>query len=140
MDLRQQLERILTGDPPCDLFVRWKPLRAQAIGWEPDLDDGVRLNIRPFMRAELRKGGRAGAGILVRKPNVKWGKDRGKEPEEPRPREDFPWFWGCPGKGVVEVRTDFEAAADAEFDGNRWNDLHYSRGVKEAARARRGGT
>ena len=140
MDLQQQLERILTGEPPCDLFVRWKPLCAQAVGWEPDLDDGVRLNIRPFMRAELRKGGRAGAGILVRKPNVTWGKDRGTEPEEPRSREDFPWFWGCPGKGGVEVRTDFEAAADSKFDGNRWNDLHYSRGAKEGARGRRGGT
>jgi len=134
MDLRQQLERILKGEPPCDLFVRWKPLHAQAIGWEPDLDDGVRLNIRPFMRAELRKGGRTGAGILVRKPNVKWGKDRGKEPEEPRPREDFPWFWGCPGKGGVETRTDFEADTDAKFDGNRWNDLHYTREVRRRAR------
>ena len=136
MDLQQQLERILTGEPPCDLFVRWKPLRRQAIGWEPDLDDGVRLNIRPFMRAELRKGGRAGAGILVRKPNVKWGKDRGTEPEEPRPREDFPWFWGCPGKGGVEARTDFEAAVDAKFDGNRWNDLHYTNPAKREARKR----
>ena len=134
MDLQQQLERILKGEPPCDLFVRWKPLRLQAIGWEPDLDDGVRLNIRPFMRAELRKGGRAGAGVLLRKPNVKWGKDRGTEPEEPRPRQDFPWFWGCPGTGGVEARTDFEAAADAKFDGKRWNDLHYTRAAKEEVR------
>ncbi len=138
MDLQQQLERILKGNPPCDLFVRWKPLNAQAIGWEPDLDDGVRLNIRPFMRAELRKGGRAGAGILLWKPNVKWGKDRGTEPEEPRPREDFPWFWGCPGKGGVEARTDFEAAGDAKFDGNRWNDLHYTREAKLGAREKMG--
>jgi len=136
MDLQHQLERILKGEPPCDLFVRWKPLNAQAIGWEPDLDDGVHLNIRPFMRAELRKGGRAGAGILVRKPNVKWGKARGREPEEPRPREDFPWFWGCPGTGGVDVRTDFEAAGDAKFDGNRWNDLHYTNLAKREARKR----
>ena len=135
MDLQQQLERILKGEPPCDLFVRWKPLHAQPVGWQPDLDDGVRLNIRPFMRAELRKGGRAGAGILRTKPNVKWGKDRGKEPEEPRPREKFPWFWGCTGGGSAEARTDFEASEDARFDGNRWNDLHYTRGVKRSARA-----
>ena len=77
--------------------MRWKPLHGQGIGWEPDLDDGVRLNIRPFMRAEPRKGGRAGAGILRVKPDIKWGKDRGKEPEEPRSREEFPWFYGCPG-------------------------------------------
>ena len=134
LDLQQQLERILEGEPPCDLFVRWKPLHAQPTGWEPDLDDGVRLNIRPFMRAELRKGGRAGAGILRWKPNIKWGKDRGKEPEEPRPRDEFPWFWGCPGTGGVEARTDFEATEDARFDGKRWNDLHYTRAAKDAAR------
>ena len=134
LDLQQQLERILEGEPPCDLFVRWKPLHDQAIGWEPDLDDGVRLNIRPFMRAELRKGGRAGAGILRWKPNVKWGKDRGKEPQEPRPRDEFPWFWGCPGTGSAEARTDFEAAGDTSFNGNRWNDLHYTRAAREAAR------
>ena len=136
LDLQQQLERIVEGEPPCDLFVRWKPLHSQAIGWEPNLDDGVRLNIRPFMRAKLRKGGRAGAGILRMKPNVRWGKDRGREPEEPRPSEEFPWFWGCPGGGSAEARTDFEASEDASFDGNRWNDLHYTRAAKEAARRR----
>ena len=135
--LRQQLERILEGEPPCDIFVRWKPLHAQAVGWDPDLDDGVRLNIRPFMRAALRKGGRAGAGILRWKPNVKWGKDRGKEPEEPRPRGEFPWFWSCPGRGSVAVRTDFEAEKRARFDGQRWNDLHYTRAAKAAAREQR---
>ncbi len=137
LDLQQQLERILEGEPPCDLFVRWKPLHAQAIGWEPDLDDGVRLNIRPFMRAELRKGGRAGAGILRMKPTVRWGKDRGKEPEEPRPREEFPWFYGCPGGGSAEVRTDFVAKEDTRFDGNRWNDLHYTNSAKREAWQRR---
>ena len=71
---------------------------AQAIGWDPDLNDGVRLNIRPFMRADLRKGGRAGAGILRWKPNIKWDKDRGKEPGEPRPREHFPLVLGVPGQ------------------------------------------
>ncbi len=136
LDLQQQLQRILVGEPPCDIFVRWRPLHGQAIGWEPNINDGVRLNIRPVMRAELRTGGRAGAGLLRWKPNVKWGKDRGKEPEEPRPREDFPWFWGCPGGGSEVERTDFRAAHDTEFDGNRWNDLHHSNGAKQAARAR----
>ena len=139
LDLQLQLQRILTGEPPCDIFVRWQPLHGQAIGWEPDINDGVRLNIRPFMRAELRKGGRAGAGILRWKPNIKWGKDRGKEPEEPRPREDFPWFWGCPGTRSIDARTDFRAPVDATFDGNRWNDLHYTRAAKEEARNRTGG-
>ena len=136
LDLQRHLERILIGEPPCDIFVRWRPLHGQAIGWEPDIHDGVRLNIRPFMRAELSKGGHAGAGILRLKPNIKWGKDRGKEPEEPRPPEDFPWFWGCPGAGSQDARTDFRARQDAEFDGNRWNDLHYTTSCKRAAQGR----
>ncbi len=135
LDLQAALKRILEGEPPCDLFVRWKPLYAQAMGWDPDSDDGARLNIRPFMMAELRKGGRKGAGVLRWKPNVKWGKDRGKEPEEPRPREDFPWFWGYPGSGGGAL-VDFEAEEDASFDGNRWNDLHYTRDAKRNARVR----
>ena len=136
LDLQEQLQRIRTGEPPCEIFVRWRPLHEQAIGWEPDINDGIRLNIRPFMRAQLRKGGRAGAGILRWKPNISWKKDRGKEPDEPRPAEDFPWFWGCPGGGSEAQHTDFTAAPDAEFDGNRWNDLHYTRGIKVAARER----
>ena len=62
---------ILTGEPPYDIFVRWKPLREQAIGWHPDLNDGVRMNIRPFIEAD----------ILRKTPNIKWTKDRGTEPE-----------------------------------------------------------
>ena len=140
LDLQRQIERIATGEPPLDIFVRWRALHRQPIGWEPDIDDGVRLNIRPFMCAELRSGGRKGAGILRHKPNVKWGKDRGKEPERHkdtgegiRPPADFPWFWSCPGAGSEAERTDFQAGAT--FDGNRWNDLHYTRNAKEAARA-----
>ena len=136
LDLQEQLQRIRTGEPPCDIFVRWRPLHEQAIGWEPAINDGVRLNIRPFMRAELRKGGRAGAGILRWKPNMKWGEDRGKEPEGPRPREDFPWFWSCPGGSCEAERTDFRALPDADFDGHRWNDLHYTTSCKKAARNR----
>jgi len=136
-DLQAQLARILEGEPPCDLFVRWKPLHRQPIGWEPDIDDGVRLNIRPFLRAELRTGGRKGAGLLRWKPNLKWSKDRGKEPQSLRPREDFPWFWSCPGAGSETDRTDFEGGPD--FDGNRWNDLHYTTAAKRAARERAGG-
>ena len=141
LGLQQQLERILLGEPPLDVFVRWRPLHQQPIGWEPELDDGVRLNIRPFMRAQLPFGGRKGAGVLRWKPNVKWGKDRGKEPERHketdeaiRPREDFPWFWNCPGAGAEEERTDFPGGP--AFDGNRWNDLHYTQAAKEEARAR----
>lgn len=145
LELQQQLQAILEGEPPLDLFVRWKPLHRQALGWEPDLDDGVRLNLRPFLRAELRRGLK-GAGILRAKPNLHWKKDRGKEPrtlrakrrgdppDEIRPRADFPWFWNCPGDGGTAERTDFRGGP--AFDGNRWNDLHYTLEAKRAARAR----
>ena len=121
------MQLILDGDAPYDLFVRWKPLRQQAIGWEPDLDDGVRLNIRPFVTARpLNARGRS-ASILRVTPNVKWDKDRGKEVE--RDKKDFPWFWGWDG-----TAADF--GGGPEFDGNRWNDLHYGRAFKEAVRER----
>jgi hypothetical protein len=68
--LKENLEAILNGETPYDIFVRWKPLEQQPIGWEPDLNDGVRLNIRPFVEA----------GVLRSKFNVKWGVDRGKNP------------------------------------------------------------
>ena len=145
LELQRQLQAILEGEPPFDLFVRWKPLHRQACGWDPDLDDGVRLNIRPFLRAQLRRGLK-GAGVLRFKPNIHWKKDRGKEPqklrakrrgdrpEEIRPRADFPWFWNCPGTGTVVERTDFNGGA--AFDGNRWNDLHYTLEAKRTARGR----
>ena len=143
LDLQGQLKKILEGEPPYDIFVRWKPLHQQAIGWDPDINDGVRLNIRPFLAAQLRKGGKTGAGILRAKPGtIKWSKDRGKEPS--RSKEEFPWFWGW-DENSPAMATDFGAPvpgappAGDSFDGNRWNDLHYSRAAKEAARARRRG-
>jgi len=134
LDLQEQLKKILAGEPPYDIFVRWKPLHKQPIGWEPDINDGVRLNIRPFMSASLRKGGKKGAGILRTKPNTKWKKDRGKEPESLRPKADFPWFWSCDPEKRPEHRQDFQGGT--KFDGNRWNDLHYPNEVKHAARER----
>lgn len=143
LDLQGQLKKILEGEPPYDLFVRWKPLHQQAIGWDPDINDGVRLNIRPFLSAQLRKGGKAGAGILCAKPGtIKWAKDRGKEPM--RSKDEFPWFWGW-DEANSAVTTDFGApipgvpSAGDSFDGNRWNDLHYTRAAKEAARTRHRG-
>jgi hypothetical protein len=83
-NLKTKLELILEGEVPYDIFVRWKPVDEQPIGWEPDLNDGVRLNIRPFMSVpDVRK---KGAGILRDKPNIKWGKDRGKDVET------SPWY------------------------------------------------
>ena len=68
--LQEKLILILNGEAPYDIFVRWKPLSEQPIGWEPDLNDGVRLKIRPFVEA----------GVLRSKFNIKWGIDRGKNP------------------------------------------------------------
>ncbi|MFH1418837.1 MAG: DNA methyltransferase [Planctomycetota bacterium] len=129
LELQKRLEAILEGEPPFDIFVRWKPLHEQPIGWEPDINDGVRMNIRPFLASDL-PAGRKGAGVLRWKPKVKWDKDRGKEPE--RPKAEFPWFWAWD-----EKTEDF--AGGKAFDGNRWNDCHYTNKAKQAARAARKG-
>ncbi len=124
LELQKRLEAILSGEPPFDIFIRWKPLAEQPIGWEPDINDGVRLNIRPFMASDI-PGGKTSAGILRYKPNIKWTKDRGKEPL--RPKSEYPWFWSWDEKTV-----DFKGGKS--FDGNRWNDCHYTNKVKQAAR------
>lgn len=125
--LKTELVSILTGESPLDIFVRWKALHEQAVGWEPDVNDGLRMNIRPFMMAKPLVARAQGACILRTTPNIKWDKDRGKQPQEPK--ESFPWLWGWD-----EATSDFPGGRT--FDGNRWNDLHYSRATKEAARAR----
>jgi len=130
-DLQVDLRKILEGEAPHDIFVRWKPLREQAIGWEPDVNNGVRLNIRPFLMA--RNVGKKGAGILRFKPNIKWEKDRGSEP--PRPKGDFPWFWSCDPEANPQHITDFKGGS--AFTGERWNDLHYTLEAKKAARAKK---
>ena len=104
--LKAKLELILEGEAPYDIFVRWKPIEKQPIGWEPDLDDGVRLNIRPFL--SVPDVGRKGTGVLRDKPNIKWGKDRGKDVES------APWYH--------------------LFAGDRINDHHLSLAEKRAAR------
>ena len=76
-NLKKKLELILEGEEPYDIFVRWKPIEKHPIGWNPDLNDGIRLNIRPFMTVDDVK--KKGAGVLRDKPNIKWGKDRGKD-------------------------------------------------------------
>ncbi len=126
LELQDKLKQIIAGEPPHDLFIRWKPLHRQPIGWHPDLNDGVRLNARPFLATDLRRG-KKGAGLFRSKVNLKWTKDRGKEPT--RPQEDFPWFWSWD-----EKTTDFPGGS--HFDGNRWNDLHYTTATKQAARER----
>ena len=70
LELQKKLEAIRDGEDPCDIYVRWKPLHEQPIGWNPDLNDGVRINIRPFVTA----------GVLRSRVNVSWNKDRGRNP------------------------------------------------------------
>ena len=118
IELQKELEKIIEGEPPYDIFVRWKPLHEQPIGWEPDINDGVRLNIRSLMSSTLSRG-RAGTGVLRAKPNVKWQKDRGKEPQ--RDRDDYPWFWN-----------------GETFTGERHNDRHFTNAEKRAAREKHG--
>ena len=113
LELQKRLVAILEGKPPYDLFVRWKPIGEQSIGWNPDINDGVRLNIRPFMAQDL-PGGKKGAGILRAKPNIHWKKDRGKEPT--RDQEQFPWFW-----------------ENGKFTGDRVNDVHLANAEKLVA-------
>lgn len=104
--LKKKLELILEGESPHDIFVRWKPLEEQPIGWDPDMNDGVRLNIRPFMT--VGDVSKRDAGVLRDKPNVQWTKDRGKDVAS------APWF--------------------DTFDGDRINDHHLSLAEKKAAR------
>ena len=103
--LKKKLELILEGESPYDIFVRWKPLEKQPIGWDPDFNDGVRLNIRPFLT--VPDVGKKGAGVLRDKPNIKWNKDRGKDVES------APWY--------------------QVFNGDRINDHHLTLAEKHTA-------
>jgi hypothetical protein len=114
--LRSELINILNGEPPYDLFIRWKALHEQPLGWEPDLNDGVRLNMRPWLAAkpyqEPNQKLKQGACILRVAPvKLPVGKDRGKEPF--RDGNDFPWY------ATSQDRT---------------NDEHFTLAQKRAAR------
>jgi hypothetical protein len=111
--LKQRLELILEGEAPYDIFVRWKQLEEQPIGWNPDLNDGVRLNIRPFM--SVADVGKKGAGILRTKPNIHWKKDRGKDVES------APWY---------NLGLEYGGK-----EGDRINDHHLSLCEKQNAKA-----
>ncbi|WBX94261.1 Eco57I restriction-modification methylase domain-containing protein [Pseudoxanthomonas mexicana] len=110
--LKQKLELILKGEQPHDIFVRWKPLAQQPIGWDPDLNDGVRLNIRPFLT--VPDVGKRGAGVLRDRPKVKWDKDRGKDVPS------APWY---------NLGPEYDGK-----EGDRVNDHHLSLAEKQKAR------
>jgi len=120
-NLKESLEAILVGESNdviaserkgLDIFVRWKSPAEQAIGWNPDLNDGVRLNIRPFMQA--KDVGKKGAGILRSKPNIHWKKDRGTDVVS------APWF---------DLGLEYGGK-----QGDRINDHHLTLAEKKAAR------
>jgi len=77
------------------------------VGWEPDLNDGVRLNIRPFIKA----------GILRSSPNIKWDKDRGKD------ADSAPWY---------KLGLQYGGK-----EGDRINDHHLSLEEKRKAREKK---
>ncbi|MDC0267763.1 BREX-1 system adenine-specific DNA-methyltransferase PglX [bacterium] len=123
--LQAELAKILEGEAPYDIFVRWKPLFKQAIGWHPDLNDGVRMNIRPFIVA--KDVGKKGAGLFRTKPgtSLKWTKDRGKEPQ--RDKTEYPWFW-------CEEEPDTDPTPGKTFTGHRWNNVHLTLEMKRGAK------
>jgi hypothetical protein len=102
-DLKRRLELILEGEPPYDIFVRWKKLSEQPIGWNPDLNDGVRLNIRPFMTAEVLRHNKKP------KLNITWDKDRGKDVES------APWFEVFKGERI----NDYHLTLSEKTAGNK---------------------
>ncbi len=81
LELQKKLVAIREGEPPYDLYVRWKPVAEQPIGWNPDLNDGVRLNIRPWVTA----------GVLRKRFTIHWNKDRGKNPDGSERLNDLHW-------------------------------------------------
>jgi hypothetical protein len=105
--LKTQLEAILEGEAPYDIFVRWKPLHQQPVGWDPDLNDGVRMNIRPFVEAGVLR-------LPRNKLGIKWEADRGKDVPS------APWYK--------------LGSAYGEPEGTRINDHHLSLAEKQAAR------
>lgn len=115
--LKKRLELILAGEAPYDIFVRWKPIEEQPIGWNPDLNDGVRMNIRPFL--SVPDVGKRGAGVLRDKPkSLHWDTDPGKDDAT------APWY---------ELGLQYGGKL-----GDRINDHHLTLAEKRAARAKHG--
>ncbi|MBS3049693.1 Eco57I restriction-modification methylase domain-containing protein [Enterobacter mori] len=115
-NLKAQLEAILEGEKGLDIFVRWKSPEEQPIGWNPDLNDGVRLNIRPFMLA--KDVGKKSAGVLRVQPNIHWKKDRGTDVES------APWY-----------KLGLQYGGNL---GDRINDHHLTLAEKREARENKG--
>ncbi len=120
--LQTKLAAILEGEAPLDIFVRWKSVKDQAQGWNPDINDGIRQNIRPFLFAG--DVGKRGAGLFRSVPLKLKDKDRGTEPQ--RPKSEYPWFW-------CEETPETDPAGGKLFVGNRWNEVHLTLAYKKMA-------
>lgn len=103
-ELQQMLEKVLEGEKPYDIFVRWKALAQQPLGWNPDLGDGVRQNIRPFVLANV---------LTHDLSNILKDKDRGNDVSP------APWYSVFKGERrndhhttLAEKRAAREAAAE----------------------------
>jgi hypothetical protein len=107
LDLKRRLELILEGEKPYDIFVRWKTLSEQPIGWNPDLNDGVRMNIRPFMTAEVLRHNKKP------KLNITWDKDRGKDVE------NAPWFKVHKGERINDHHLSLAEKQEAHVKAGR---------------------
>jgi hypothetical protein len=117
LGLQEKLLRIREGKPPFDIYVRWKPLHDQPLGWNPDLNDGVRVNIRPFVTA----------GVLRTNPNVTWNKDGGTNKAGSDERA-----WAVKAQQAAVNRSKLRSHDGSE----RLNDVHLDLETKRTARQR----
>ncbi len=122
--LQAKLSSILEGQAPLDIFVRWKSISEQSIGWQPELRDGLRQNIRPFLLAG--DVGRRGAGLFRSVPLKLSEKDRGIE--QYRSMDEYPWFW-------CEDEPGTDPVGGKEYVGTRWNNVHLTLERKRQARS-----
>ena len=68
--LQEKLELILKGEPPYDIFVRWKPLEEQPMGWEPDSE----------RRGAVEHPAVCGGGRVAEEAEDQVGEGPGEEP------------------------------------------------------------
>lgn len=115
LELRQKLLLIRQGEHPYDIYVRWKPLHEQPIGWDPDLNDGVAVNIRPFLMA----------GVIRAPVKGSKAKDGGANPPGSDVRR-----WAAEAQSKAVNRAEF-----GDCDGSeRFNNIHLTLATKRAAR------